>query len=42
MTKYKLLIEYDGTDFVGWQKQNNGSSIQESIEKAIYKLTIQV
>ena len=39
MHKYKLKIEYDGSNFVGWQKQNNGISIQESIEKAIFKLT---
>ncbi|MDC0037069.1 tRNA pseudouridine(38-40) synthase TruA [Alphaproteobacteria bacterium] len=39
MNKYKLKIEYDGSNFVGWQKQNNGISIQESIEKAIFELT---
>ena len=39
MNKYKLKIEYDGSHFVGWQKQNNGVSIQESIEKAIFELT---
>ena len=39
MHKYKLKIEYDGSNFVGWQKQNNGISIQESIEKAIFELT---
>ena len=39
MHKYKINIEYDGTDFVGWQKQENGISIQSSLEDAIYKLT---
>tara|TARA_B100000579_G_scaffold333863_1_gene284372 strand:+ start:5321 stop:6058 length:738 start_codon:yes stop_codon:yes gene_type:complete len=39
MPKYKINIEYDGTDFVGWQKQENGISIQSSLEDAIYKLT---
>ena len=39
MNKYKLKIEYDGSHFVGWQKQNNGISIQESIEQAIFELT---
>ena len=34
MHKYKLKIEYDGTKFVGWQYQKNGTSIQEKIEKA--------
>ena len=35
---YQLLIEYDGTKFVGWQFQKNGISVQESIEKALKKL----
>ena len=39
MHKYKITIEYDGTDFVGWQKQENGLSIQSSIENAINKTT---
>ena len=39
MFKYKLTIEYDGTNFVGWQRQDNGLSIQQSIEKAIQKLS---
>ena len=39
MFKYKITIEYNGTDFVGWQRQENGISIQSSIEKAIKKLS---
>ncbi|MBT3305703.1 MAG: tRNA pseudouridine(38-40) synthase TruA [Alphaproteobacteria bacterium] len=35
MVRYKILIEYDGTDFVGWQRQDNGFSVQQAIEKAI-------
>ena len=35
---YKILIEYDGTNFVGWQKQKNGNSIQEIIEKVLEKI----
>ena len=38
MTRYKLLIEYDGSPFVGWQKQENGLSIQESIESSVLEL----
>ncbi len=34
MPRYKLTIEYDGTGFVGWQRQANGLSIQEAIETA--------
>jgi len=37
--RYKLIIEYDGTDFVGWQSQENGISVQQSIETAIKNLT---
>jgi len=39
MPKYKITIEYDGTNFVGWQRQENGPSIQSSIENAIIKLS---
>jgi len=39
MPKYKILIEYDGSNFVGWQRQNNGLSIQSSIEEAIKKIS---
>ena len=39
MNRYKIVIEYKGTNFVGWQKQDNGLSIQESIEKSIKELT---
>ena len=35
---YQLLIEYDGTKFVGWQIQKNGLSVQEKIEKTIKRL----
>ena len=38
MNKYKIVLEYDGSNYVGWQKQENGKSIQESIEIAIQKL----
>jgi tRNA pseudouridine38-40 synthase len=33
-----LIIEYDGTDYVGWQFQINGRSVQEEVEKAIRKI----
>ncbi len=38
MPRYKLIIEYDGTGFVGWQRQANGLSIQEAIETALAAL----
>ena len=39
MSRYKIVIEYKGTDYVGWQRQDNGKSIQETIENSIEKLT---
>ena len=39
MSKYKILIEYDGTGYVGWQKQENGKSVQQTIEDSIEKLS---
>ena len=34
---YLIKIEYDGTNFVGWQFQKNGKSVQETIENALGK-----
>jgi len=34
MPSYAFLVEYDGTEFVGWQRQSNGVSVQEIIEGA--------
>ena len=39
MFNFKITIEYDGTNYVGWQRQDNGMSIQEAIENAIFKLS---
>jgi len=39
MTRYKIIIEYDGTQFVGWQAQSDLQSVQSSIEDAIFRLT---
>ena len=39
MQRYKIKIEYEGTPFVGWQFQKNGQSIQEVLQKAIFKFS---
>jgi tRNA pseudouridine38-40 synthase len=35
MPRFKLTIEYDGGPFVGWQRQENGHSVQQAIEEAV-------
>jgi len=35
MPRFKLTIEYDGTGFAGWQRQDNGPSIQAVLEAAL-------
>lgn len=39
--RYKITVEYDGTDYVGWQKQPDqlDKSIEEIIENAVCKMT---
>lgn len=39
LNNFKLTIEYDGTEYQGWQRQKNGRTIQEVIEDAISIMT---
>ena len=39
MYNYKITVEYDGTNFVGWQQQANGLSIQSSLQDSLFKLS---
>jgi tRNA pseudouridine38-40 synthase len=39
MARWKFKIEYDGRPFSGWQRQENGPSVQAAVEQAILKLT---
>ena len=39
MTRWRLTVEYDGGPFVGWQRQAIGDSVQETIERAIGRMT---
>lgn len=36
MTRWKCTLEYNGSDYVGWQRQKDGPSIQQAVEEAIY------
>lgn len=39
MARIKLVVAYDGTDYVGWQYQPNGMSVQQCVEQALCELT---
>ncbi len=34
-----MIVEYEGTNYVGWQTQPNGVSVQETLERALLKVT---
>jgi tRNA pseudouridine38-40 synthase len=37
--RFKLTIEYEGSAFSGWQRQENGASVQGALEQAVFRLT---
>ncbi|HEX3432140.1 MAG TPA: tRNA pseudouridine(38-40) synthase TruA [Rhizomicrobium sp.] len=37
--RYRITLEYDGSPFAGWQRQENGPSVQAALELAIFKLS---
>jgi tRNA pseudouridine38-40 synthase len=39
VTRWRLIIEYDGGPFMGWQRQNHGPSVQQALEEALHKMT---
>ena len=38
MYRYQILIEYEGSKFIGWQTQKRGNTVQKSIERILSKL----
>lgn len=39
MTRWRLIIEYDGGPFMGWQRQDHGPSVQQTLEEALQQMT---
>jgi len=39
MTRFKLIVEFDGRPFMGWQRQSHGPSVQAAIEQAVHDIS---
>jgi tRNA pseudouridine38-40 synthase len=39
VTRWRVTIEYDGAPFMGWQRQEHGPSVQQTLEEALLRMT---
>jgi len=39
VTRWRLTVEYDGGPFMGWQRQDHGPSVQQTLEEALQRMT---
>jgi len=39
VTRWKLILEWDGAPFMGWQRQDHGPSVQAAVERATLEMT---
>ena len=39
MKRVALLTQYDGSNYSGWQRQKNATTVQEILERALFKIT---
>ena len=42
MKRIALLVQYDGSNYSGWQRQKNATTVQEILETALFQITNQV
>ena len=39
MKRVALLVQYEGTHYSGWQKQKNATTVQEILDRSLFKIT---
>jgi len=39
VTRWRLTVEFDGSSFMGWQRQDHGPSVQQTLEEALQRMT---